>query len=382
MRAAPKVRYTPPSIEILDITATSLDAAREGLKSKIKPDRQILVCEEVISDGKPLMLEGFAESIEQAFDSCQKRVPAEASVTERLTRFEPAERILAVKARDEESARQAATSTMNSSSVITDVRLVEHGRKGFLGIGRTDSMYEVRVRQRAVVTLRAETKAHVRWTLQSSDPENDVDRAGLIQWLERCACWFAPFAQKRGSALRPYIPGNPTFICAQERCTNTCCKFSRDHLVVVWGELADAIKAKQGLDYKDFVDQYPGFHALKMREQKKCVFVDDCNRCRIYDLRPPQCVSYPFELAFFRLKPNGSFSLENTTDVYRRSEMAREPLAFYKAGSAYDFLIPMIVYDSGCPGFTGPPISAEDYLKTVSEIFEQCRATNATVRYL
>jgi Fe-S-cluster containining protein len=336
----------------------------------------------VLSDGSRLSLEGVGDTIDGAYDSLKDRIPPDGSIIDRVVVFEPGERSAVIKGQDEQSARRAAGLAMSPKSVIRDIRLVESGRKGFLGIGRTDNSYEVRMWQPAVVTVNVSTKARVRWTIQSREQGDETDRTGLIEWFERCASWFTPFAEKRGSALRPYLPGTPKFICAQEKCTKTCCKFSQSHLVVVWGEFADKVKAERGLEYTDFIDQYPGFHALKSRDQRKCVFVDDNNHCGIYNLRPHQCVSYPFELAFFRLRPNGTLSLENTSDVYRRAESAKEPLEFYKAGSAYDFLIPIVVYDSDCPGFTGPPISTEEYLKMAGEIFEPCRATNATVRYL
>ena len=377
----PTILIVPPDIQIIEAWGSSLNEVREKLSSMANRDRQ-LVCEEVLSDGSPLSLKGAADTIEEAFASCEKQVPAEGSISERAVLFEPCEKRAVVKGRGELEARQAATLALTAASQIKEIKLIENGRKGFLGVGRTDNTYEVCAWQHALVTVTISTKARVRWTLQSNEPGSETDRAGLIELVGRCASWFTRFAQERRSALRPYMPGNPTFICAKEKCTKTCCKFSRSHLVVVWGEFADAVKDQYGLEYKDFIAQYPGFHALKSREERKCVFVDDCNHCKIYDLRPPQCVSYPFELAFFRLKPNGKLSLENTTDVYRHAEMARKPLEFYKAGSPDNFLIPLVVYDSDCPGFTGPPLSIEEYLRTAATIFEPCRMTNATVRYL
>ena len=369
-----------PRIEILDASGPSIEAAREKLRVKAQPDQQI-VCEEVLSDGSTLNLEGIAETVEEAFVACEQRVPEGASITERSVSLQPCFKDLVVRGRDEESARGIAASKMAPTTVIKGSLLIELGKKGFLGIGSTDNSYAVRIWQPAVVNITVKTLVRVRRTFQSNAAD-DNDRAGLIEWLTKCASWFTSnIVLTRGTTLRPYLPGQPTFICAQDKCTHTCCKFSRSHLVVVYKSFADAVKARYGVEDQNFISTWPGFHVLKTREHSKCVFVDDNNRCRVHHVRPHQCVSYPFELAFFSLRADGSLLLQNVTNVYQEAERFQQPPAVYRLGSRYDFLIPLVVYDSDCPGFTGVPISTEDYLKLAIDLFEPCRATNETVRY-
>ena len=378
----PKGGSSVPKLALLQAEGGTVELAREALSAKSLAVNAEVVCEEVVSDGKPFNLDAAGDTVDEAFNRGEQQLPPEATILERTILSEPGWKEIAVKARDETSARELAASKIATNAAIKKIELAKTGRKGILGVGRTDDEYRIQVWQSAVVRISAANVARLRWTVQISDAATATENTILFQWLERCASLINDIATKRGLALRPYLPGQPKFICAQDRCTNPCCKFSPSHLVVVYKEFADAVESQYGIQQEKFVATWPGFCVLKTREQSRCVFVDDRNQCTVYGIRPHQCVSYPFELAFFSLTDDGRLALENTTDVYRTAEMGRDrTIEFYRKTTPYHFLLPLVVYDSSCPGFTGDPISPEEYLRLAFDLFEPCRRSNALVRY-
>ena len=182
--------------------------------------------------------------------------------------------------------------------------------------------------------------------------------------------------------LRPFLPGDPKFICAQDKCSHPCCEFS-GYLVHVTKAFSDNVHAQFGLKRDEFIDPIFDPPVLSHRDGYKCIFVDDNNRCKVHSIKPSGCIVYPFDLAFCSLEHNGSLRLHDSGEVHRTQlYFSGRPLDIYRLGRRYHFLIPVLVYDSNCPGFTGDPISMEDYLALVSDMFGKCLAAYRDSRKL
>lgn len=298
-----------PSIEMKEGTGPSLELARECLGTLLASDQE-LVCENVVSEAGLLSLEGVAETVEAAYAQCEERVPAGALVTERRIVSQPFWSELVVAARDEQTALQLANSQITATAEVKSVQVTERGRNSAFGVGQPCNHYAFRVWQPAVVSISVERQARVSWTVQRKVAADEVEYSGLAKWLANCALSVSEVLRKANGSLRPYLPGQPKFICAQDKCTHSCCLLPSSRLVFVTKSFADVVKGQCSLDEREFVDTRTGFPVLKTREENKCVFVDDCNRCRIHAIKPHQCASYPFDMAFFSLKHDGILVME------------------------------------------------------------------------
>jgi len=88
---------------------------------------------------------------------------------------------------------------------------------------------------------------------------------------------------------------------ACKRCEGLCCKGSG----YVFLNKEDIVRISNYLNLEpyDFLDLYTkkvnygkltALKSLKIKSEERCVFLDDKNRCEIYDVRPKQCVDFPF----------------------------------------------------------------------------------------
>jgi len=89
-------------------------------------------------------------------------------------------------------------------------------------------------------------------------------------------------------------------------CGDCCRRVSEDsNLVLVSAPEIRKIMKKTGLSWDEIAEPYPDFlkdpdgteytfnWAIK-REGSSCIFLNDSGKCRIYDIRPDICRTYPF----------------------------------------------------------------------------------------
>jgi Fe-S-cluster containining protein len=109
------------------------------------------------------------------------------------------------------------------------------------------------------------------------------------------------------------------------------------------------------------------FVAFGQAADGSCMLLDTNHRCGIYQNRPPECATYPFQLAIFDLRPDGGLKLVTYAEMLRKSEAGPD---YYKKGAfGFNCLIPMIFAHTDCPGFTGKAITPEEYTALAEELW-------------
>jgi hypothetical protein len=142
-----------------EIAADSLQAARDQAKARI-PNGSYPLSERVLCDGKPVTARETAENSASAFAAARARVPADAHIVDEKEVHAPEHVTLRLSAENENSAREQAERRLSERSVLQGISLIIPGKKGFLGIGRAPSQYEVHILEKAVaeVTYKADAK--------------------------------------------------------------------------------------------------------------------------------------------------------------------------------------------------------------------------------
>ncbi len=83
-------------------------------------------------------------------------------------------------------------------------------------------------------------------------------------------------------------------ICQTHCPTRWCCSVKSFVPVPVYPEQIQTIACISGLT--DFYDKTGDDYTLKTRENQYCIFFDDIRKiCKIYDVRPLDCLIYPFD---------------------------------------------------------------------------------------
>ncbi len=136
---------------IIETEGDSLEEAR----TKLSTDNLIVLDEHVLCRGRVEAIESIAGSVEEALSKANSKIPAGARIESQRVKIAPKRVMLRVAGDDEESAGKG------KAEIIESVTLHKQGRKGFLGIGRTQNVYEVVIFQQAVVELRFREKARL-----------------------------------------------------------------------------------------------------------------------------------------------------------------------------------------------------------------------------
>jgi len=160
--------------KVIEITADSLDEARQQAKSNI-PEGLSLLSEDVLSDGKPRTINGIGEKPEDALASARAKVPSGAVVVEKKQLLAAGNKTIVVQAFDEDGVKSQAKRTLTDGASVKAITLAAKGRRGFLGIGRTPNNYEVHIHQQTVVQLTFKEKARIRATI---GPKPKCQRCG------------------------------------------------------------------------------------------------------------------------------------------------------------------------------------------------------------
>lgn len=96
-------------------------------------------------------------------------------------------------------------------------------------------------------------------------------------------------------APKPWFANGLRFECTG--CGN-CCRNHGDYTFVYLAERdIEAMSEHLGLSRARFLDRYceevDGWVTLQMGEEA-CPFLDEANRCGVYEVRPKQCATWPF----------------------------------------------------------------------------------------
>jgi Fe-S-cluster containining protein len=385
-------------LECLDAGGVSLEDATARVRQDIG-NRGDIIWISMLSSGHPKTVEGCGDTVQAAITSCEHQCSTFVAMKSQRVRDEPRIINWSIKADTEAAARTSLQARLDDSRIIKRIQLTKRGRRGVFGLGRTPNHYTAEILQQAVVSVTFLTEpVLVRALYTVTEPRDEfypqsaynqvtiTDQPRLLDLIERCGQELERWiADKRSSIatrdLYPYLPGSPEFMCLMEKCTKSCCK--NQQLTIIASEsFQDRVKATMGLVVRDFVD-FGFMQAPFLQKDKngKCVFLDEDHKCKVYGIRPTPCVLYPFELAFFDLQRDGSLRIVNHYELYEKAGLygdREDPMpTFLTEGGVegYNFLIPLIVYHTECPGFGVQPISLEKYLKLVGYLWRPFRIT-------
>lgn len=154
----------------IEVEAETLEEAREQVNAQI-PEGLYLLSEEIISDGKPMIVRAIADTAESAFAKAQSETPINAVTLEKRVIAPPAQKTMTTEAFDEQNARAQIESRIGSEETIKSLRLSTAGKKGFLGIGKKPNRYQAEVFQQAVVEVTCKAKAKISTTFGEKKPE-------------------------------------------------------------------------------------------------------------------------------------------------------------------------------------------------------------------
>ncbi|HKS92093.1 MAG TPA: YkgJ family cysteine cluster protein [Tepidiformaceae bacterium] len=179
------------------------------------------------------------------------------------------------------------------------------------------------------------------------------------------ASWDA--IRTRYGAYALAMPGVPAFHCQPQLCDAHCCRAFTVNL----GEAeVRRMHTTSGLAPSRFLESENGEPlALPLaqpyilaRRDNHCALLDDSLGCGQYAGRPNACRLYPHFLLFF------DRALQRP--VHGDVGAIRHSIARLLAGQPFDVLVPMLVRHVECPGFTGEPMTPEQWIALVAETFE------------
>lgn len=150
--------------QIIEVEADSLEDARTQLKARI-PVGFHLLSEKIISDGKTLTVKVIADTRQDAFVKAEGQIPPGATVLEKRELISSEQKVI-VEAFDEENARreavQKARSEFGGNATVKSVKLIQEGKKGFLGIGKQPHQYEAELlHDKAAVQITYKIKVRI-----------------------------------------------------------------------------------------------------------------------------------------------------------------------------------------------------------------------------
>lgn len=167
----------------------------------------------------------------------------------------------------------------------------------------------------------------------------------------------------RYAAYRLIVPGEPSFVCLPAQCGAQCCRaFSVSLGEAEVGRMVSA----SGLTPSRFLESEDGEPIalplvqpyLLARSDGGCSLLDTRLTCSQYAGRPDACRLYPHFVVF--LEENAARP-SRPTDLAGMARSVRAVLAG-EAGRPY---LPLLLGHRECPGFTGPPLTAEAWLATL-----------------
>ena len=187
-----------------------------------------------------------------------------------------------------------------------------------------------------------------------------------------------------GGTDRLVTPDSPTFHCQPDLCDSMCCRAPYTASVSIWDiealerEQRDAAQflavgsstaphpatvVRDRLGHKQET-QRSALWWLDQPTDDSCTFLADGGGCTVYDSRPNGCAQYPHTLVFTPI--DSPTLVARHTDIDGLDRAVRIAAAAANGAAAY---VPLILRDTACPGFTGPPIGREAYQRLLLDLW-------------
>jgi hypothetical protein len=146
---------------VLEIEADSLQSARQQAKAQV-PAGLYMLSETILCDGKESRVKAVADSASAALEKARKEVPEGAEIVSEKELVPASHKSIEVEAFDEQAATSLAKQKIDSTARIEGIMVKTAGSKGFLGMGKKPSLYQVTVFQPSVAEARFRRKAKIR----------------------------------------------------------------------------------------------------------------------------------------------------------------------------------------------------------------------------
>lgn len=176
---------------------------------------------------------------------------------------------------------------------------------------------------------------------------------------EQKATWA--LIEERYAGYRLVLPGEPSFICQAELCDAHCCRAYN----VALNDDEVARLAAAGPEppsrFLECEDGEPINLPLERpfvlgRQGDHCLFLSEERTCEQYAARPDACQLYPHQIIF----------VEASGRPAQPSAPARQrALQSLLGGEATGGVVPLLLRQVECPGFTGAPTSAPEWATLV-----------------
>jgi hypothetical protein len=168
------------SQETFEVKADSIDEAREKARQKTPRGFRILM-EKVLGDGRPTIIRKVAEKAEIAIENAKAEVPAEGNIIS-IKEVQTAGSMTIRGAGDnEETVHKQVKNKLDETSEISSVSTAIPGKKGFLGIGKTQNVYDVNVIRKSVIELTYSMNFKVSFTITDSMINSWSDLCSIIK---------------------------------------------------------------------------------------------------------------------------------------------------------------------------------------------------------
>ncbi|MBN9494417.1 YkgJ family cysteine cluster protein [bacterium] len=170
----------------------------------------------------------------------------------------------------------------------------------------------------------------------------------------------------RYAAYTLAMPGAATFRCQPELCDAHCC---RAFTVNLGESEVSRMAASSGLPASRFLESSHGEPlALPLaqpyilaRRHNRCALLGPSLTCSQYEGRPNACRLYPHFMIFF--------DRVSGRPVHGHTGAVRESIDALRTGHEFGALVPMLVRHVECPGFTGEPMTAGEWLALVTQTY-------------
>jgi hypothetical protein len=166
--------------ETFEIVAASLEEARSQANART-PEECFVLSQTVLSDGRALTLREAAESTEAASKAARSKVPIGFRVDHEEETRSPEITTVRILAEGEAGARSKAQSQIDKDSAIKKITLATPGKRGFLGIGKTQNQYDVEILRYARVEIRCKSDAKLSVTIGKSEEAVKEETAILVR---------------------------------------------------------------------------------------------------------------------------------------------------------------------------------------------------------
>lgn len=182
--------------------------------------------------------------------------------------------------------------------------------------------------------------------------------------------------ESRYAAYRLVVPGDPAFHCQPDLCDAHCCRAFTVNL----GESEVArMQVSSHLAPLQFLESADGAPVtlplaqpyILARTDNHCALLDAARHCSQYEGRPNACRLYPHFMLFA--------DAQTGRPIHGDAVAIRQAVDNLHAGLPFDGAVPLLVRHIECPGFTGAPISPDDWLTLFNATFEAQFPANPSI---